>query len=106
MATDVGAAPRTTTPELAAQWRSLTRAATFVAILTSPAVFVWLHNRQGVAVPYAPLPAVMGAPPFRGLMDIVFRRYLQTPSLFGEESQELRESDVVARRRVAFWRGM
>jgi len=47
MATDAGAAPRPTTPELTAQWRSLARAATFVAVLTSPAVFVWLHNRQG-----------------------------------------------------------
>src|SRR3954447_17245114 len=106
MTTDVGAAPRTKTPELAAQWRSLTRAATFVAILTSPAVFVWLHNRQGLAVRYALLLTVIEVAAFRGLIDILFRRYIQTPSLFGEESQELRESDVVARRRVAFWRGM
>src|SRR5437773_1600232 len=106
MATDVGAAPRMTTPELAAHWRSLTRAATFVAVLTSPAVFVWLHNRQGLAVRYALVLTVIEVAAFRGLMDILFRRYLQTPSLFGEESQELRESDVVARRRVAFWRGM
>src|SRR2546423_11416031 len=102
MATDTRAV-RVTSPELAAQWRSLTRAATFVAILTSPAVFVWLHNRQGLAVRYALLLTVIEVAAFRGLMDILFRRYIKTPSLFGEESQELRESDVVARRRVAFW---
>ncbi|MFL5926051.1 MAG: AAA family ATPase, partial [Gaiellaceae bacterium] len=75
-------------------------------ILTSPAVFVWLHNRQGLAVRYALLLTVIEVAAFRGLMDILFRRYIKTPSLFGEESQELRESDVVARRRVAFWRGV
>jgi ATP-dependent Zn protease len=106
MATDAGAAPRPTTPELTAQWRSLARAATFVAVLTSPAVFVWLHNRQGLAVRYALLLTVIEIAAFRGLMDLIFRRYIKTPSLFGEESQELRESDIISRRRVAFWRGV
>src|SRR5262245_46430985 len=106
MATDAGAAPRPTTPELTAQWRSLTRAATFVAVLTAPALFVFLHNRQGLALRYALLLTVIGIAAFRGLMDLIFRRYLRTPSLFGEESQELREGDIIARRRVAFWRGV
>ena len=33
--------------ELADQWRRLTRAATVVALLTSPAVFVWFHEYNG-----------------------------------------------------------
>ena len=36
--------------ELAQQWRTLTRAATFVAILTSPAAFVWFHKHHGWSV--------------------------------------------------------
>jgi ATP-dependent Zn protease len=104
MTTDTRTALRVSAPELADQWRSLTRAATIVALLTSPAVFVWLHNREGLALRYALLLTVIEVGAFRGLVDLVFRRYIETPSLFGEESAELRESDIVARRRVAFWR--
>src|SRR5919204_246437 len=32
------------------QWRVLTRAATFVALLTSPAAFTWFHNREGWSI--------------------------------------------------------
>ena len=35
---------------LAAQWRRLIRAATIVAVLTSPAVFVWLHSYQDFGI--------------------------------------------------------
>src|SRR6266850_54980 len=104
MATDTTAAARVSSPELAAQWRSLARTATFVALLTSPAVFVWLHNHQGLAFRYALLLTVIEVGAFRGLVDLAFRRYIESPSLFGEESIELREGDIVARRRVAFWR--
>ena len=41
---------------------------------------------------------------FRGLVDLVFHRMIPWPSLFGLESPQLREEDVVARRRVWFWR--
>jgi ATP-dependent Zn protease len=106
MATDVSAAPRTPAPELTDQWRSLTRAATLVALLTSPAVFVWLYNHQGLAFRYALLLTVIEVAAFRGLIDLLFRRYIESPSLFGEESAALREGDIVARRRVAFWRSI
>jgi ATP-dependent Zn protease len=104
MATDAGAAPRT--PELTTQWRSLTRAATVVALLTSPAAFVWLYNHEGLAFRYALLLTVIEVAAFRGLIDLLFRRYIESPSLFGEASAELREGDIVARRRVAFWRSI
>src|SRR5436305_15045004 len=103
MATDASAAPHRP-PELTAQWRSLTRAATFVAVLTSPAVFVWLYNRQGLQFRYALLLTVIEVAAFRGLVDLAFRRVIETPSLFGEDSIELRDDDIVARRRAAFWR--
>jgi cell division protease FtsH len=105
MATDAGTAPRSPVSDLTSQWRSLTRAATFVAILTSPAAFVWFHNQEGWRLRYALLLTVLEVAAFRGLVDILFRRYIETPSLFGTDSVELREADVVGRRRVAFWRG-
>src|SRR3954467_13829883 len=104
MATAEGTSIRVTPPELAAQWKALTRAATFVALLTAPAVFVWLHNRQGLDFRYALVLTIIEVAAFRGLIDLGFRRYIQSPSLFGEESVELRESDIISRRRTAFWR--
>jgi len=104
MATDAGTSIRVTPPELAAQWRALTRAATFVALLTAPAVFVWLRNRQGLDFRYALVITIIEVAAFRGLIDLGFRRFIESPSLFGEESIELRESDIVSRRRTAFWR--
>jgi ATP-dependent Zn protease len=104
MATDAGTSIRVTSPELAAQWRALTRAATFVALLTAPAVFVWLRNRQGLDFRYALVITIIEVAAFRGLIDLGFRRFIESPSLFGEESIELRESDIVSRRRTAFWR--
>src|SRR3954465_2941063 len=104
MATAEGTSIRVTPPELAAQWKALTRAATFVALLTAPAVFVWLHNRQGLDFRYALVLTIIEVAAFRGLIDLGFRRYIESPSLFGEESVELRESDIISRRRTAFWR--
>jgi len=103
MAVEAHPAPRHE-PLLAQQWRSLGRAATLVAVLTSPAVFLWLHEHEGLALRYALLLTVVEVGAFRGLVDLVFRRFIESPSLFGEESAELRAEDVVARRRVSFWR--
>ena len=41
---------------------------------------------------------------FRGFADLLFRRLIPAPSLFGIESRELREEDIVGRRRAWFWR--
>ena len=35
---------------LADQWRRLSRAATFVAVLTSPAVFAWFYVQTGWSI--------------------------------------------------------
>src|SRR3954454_5313739 len=91
-------------PELAEQWRSLTRMATFVALLTAPAAFLWLHVHEGLALRYALLLTLIEGAAFRGGVDVLSRRFIESPSLFGEESPELRAEDVVARRRSAFWR--
>src|SRR5580765_122092 len=89
--------------ELAQQWRVLTRAATFVAILTSPAAFVWFHKQQGWSVGWSIVGAIGLIAAFRGFLDLILRRFLPWPSLFGTEDPRLREEDVVNRRRASFW---
>jgi ATP-dependent Zn protease len=90
--------------ELASQWRRLTRVATAVALITAPAVVVWLNQTQGWAWYWSILAALLVVVCFRGVVDLLFHRMIPRPSLFGLESQQLREEDVVARRRVWFWR--
>ena len=90
--------------ELAGQWRRLTRAATVVALVTAPAVVVWLNQTEGWSWIWSILAALFLVVCFRGLVDLLFHRLIPRPSLFGLESQQLREEDVVARRRVWFWR--
>ena len=90
--------------ELAGQWRRLTWAATAVALLTAPAVVVWLNQTQGWSWFWSILAALTAVVVFRGLVDLLFHRLIPRPSLFGLESPQLREEDVVARRRVWFWR--
>jgi cell division protease FtsH len=90
--------------ELASSWRRLTRAATFVALLTSPAVYVWLTQQQGWSWWTAALASLAMVIAFRGVIDLLFHRLIPWPSLFGLESPALREEDVVAHRRVWFWR--
>ena len=91
-------------PALGEQWRSLTRTATLVALLTAPVAFVWFHSHNGLAVRYALLLTLVEVAAFRGLVDVLFRRFIASPSLFGEEREELRAEDVVMRRRLSFWR--
>jgi ATP-dependent Zn protease len=90
--------------ELASQWRKLTRAATAVALVTAPALVVWFNQTQGWAWYWSILAALLVVVCFRGVFDLIFHRFIPRPSLFGLESQQLREEDVVARRRVWFWR--
>jgi ATP-dependent Zn protease len=89
--------------ELSNQWRALRRAATSVAVISSPAVFVWLFKMQELALGWAILLTVLSIAAFRGLLDLAFHRFIEWPSLFGIDNQAVREEDVVARRRVWFW---
>jgi ATP-dependent Zn protease len=88
---------------LAQRWRVLARAATFVAFLTSPAVFVYLHKQQGWNVGWSLVGALLLVAAFRGFVDLVLRRFIPWPSLFGTDDARMREEDVVNRRRAAFW---
>jgi len=90
--------------ELAKSWRKLTRAATVVAVLTAPALFVWFTHQNDWDWWVALLATLTIVIVFRGFADLLFRRLIPWPSLFGLESQTLREEDVVGRRRAWFWR--
>jgi cell division protease FtsH len=106
MATEALAArgPGESSTLLAAQWRQLTRAATVVALVTSPALFLYLHRELGWAVGWSLVVTLTAVAAFRGLVDLGFRKLLPWPSLFGTDDARMREEDVLGRRRLWFWR--
>jgi ATP-dependent Zn protease len=88
---------------LAAEWRKLGRAATVVAVLTSPALFSTLYVVNGWRLGWALLATVAGVVAFRGLIDVIAYRFIPRPSLYGADEQ-LKAEDVVFRRRRWYWR--
>jgi cell division protease FtsH len=88
---------------LATQWRQLTRAATFVALLTSPAFFVILYQRNGWGMLGALAVTAVAVIAFRGLVDVVARKLIPSPSLYGAD-QRLAAEDIIAKRRLWYWR--
>src|SRR3954447_11862665 len=99
--------PRTRREEqrnaLAIQWRSLTRAATIVALLTSPAFFAILYARNGWGFVAAFVVTLIAVIMFRGLIDVVARKLIPSPSLYGAD-QKMADEDVIAKRRTWYWR--
>ena len=87
---------------LAYEWRQLTRAATFVALLTAPAFFLILYDSDHWSVVAALIVTVLAVLLFRGLVEVLARRLIPSPSLFG--SEDLKADDIVARRRYWYWR--
>src|SRR5215208_4134049 len=90
--------------QLADQWRTLRRAATFVALISSPAVFAWLYLAESWSAGKAAIATFLLVIASRGLLDLAFNRMIPWPSLFATESTLLRDEDVVNRRRAWFWR--
>jgi ATP-dependent Zn protease len=88
---------------LSEQWRRLSRAATLVAVMTAPAIFVWLHYYQDWGIGWSLLTTLLLTAAFRGFADVAVRRWIPWPNLFGEEDVRLQEEDVVNRRRAWFW---
>jgi cell division protease FtsH len=88
---------------LSDQWRALRRSATFVAVLSAPAVFLWLWKHTGLSLGWAILTTAVATLAFRGLLDLAFRRFIPWPSLFATDDIRLREEDVLNRRRAWFW---
>jgi ATP-dependent Zn protease len=88
---------------LAFEWRRLTRAATFVALLTAPAFFLVLYDSNHLGLVASILITVLAVLLFRGLVEVVVRTVIPWPSLLGSGA-ELKEEDIVARRRFWYWR--
>jgi ATP-dependent Zn protease len=88
---------------LAYEWRRLTRAATFVALLTAPAFFLVLYESNHLSLIASVLLTALGVLLFRGLVEVIVRRFLPWPSLLGA-GQQMKEEDIVARRRYWYWR--
>ncbi len=84
--------------------RRLTRAATFVALMTSPLVFFWFHHHNGWSTTKSLLATLALVIVFRGLTDVLVRRVIPWPSLFGTDDARLREEDITNRRRAWTWR--
>ncbi len=88
---------------LAREWRRLGRAATFVAVLTSPGMFVWLYGANGWPWFWALLATFVLVIAFRGFVDVVAHKLIPRASLYGA-GHELMAQDIVDRRRVWYWR--
>jgi ATP-dependent Zn protease len=88
---------------LAIQWRGLTRVATAVALLTSPAFFLVLYETDHIGFAGAVIITAIAVITFRGLVEVVARKLIPSPSLYGAD-ESLKEDDIVARRRYWYWR--
>src|SRR5262249_1610825 len=89
---------------LSKELRRLTRAATFVAIMTSPVAFYWFHHHNGWSIGKSLPVTFLAIVGFRGLVDVLVRRVIPWPSLFGTDDARLREEDITNRRRAWTWR--
>jgi ATP-dependent Zn protease len=89
---------------LASQLRKLARVATFIAVLTSPAAYFWFRHNTHLSIGGSIAATVGVVIGFRGLVDLIIRRLIPWPSLFGTEETRLREEDIVNRRRAWTWR--
>ncbi len=88
---------------LAREWKRLGRAATFVAVLTSPVLFVLLFRGLEWGLLGSLLGTIAGVAIFRGLIDVLAHRFIPAPTLYGADP-ELKDEDVVSRRRLWYWR--
>jgi ATP-dependent Zn protease len=109
-ADDVVRPPGLTAPEeqraLNDQWRSLRRSATVVAVLCAPAAFVWLWQVEDVSFGWTLVATAVAVFAFRGLLDLIFWRFIPRPSMFALDDEKTREEDVLNRRRHWFWRSI
>src|SRR6476469_7744671 len=89
---------------LTRELRRLTRVATIVAVLASPSVYYWFHHHGGMGAGKAVFWTFVSVLIFRGAAEILIRRVIPWPSLFGTDDARLREEDIVNRRRAWTWR--
>src|SRR5215207_4752892 len=85
------------------EWRRLTRAATFVAVLTSPAVVAWLYSVHDWPLPWALLATFVLVIACRGFIDVLAHKLIPRATLYGA-GRDLQDEDIISRRRVWYWR--
>jgi ATP-dependent Zn protease len=90
-------------PALAHEWRALTRAATGVALLTAPAFFLVMFDTDHASLALSIIVTIFAVLVFRGLVEVVARRFIPSPTLYGAD-ESLKKDDLVARRRYWYWR--
>ena len=88
------------------QWRALRRSATIVAVLCAPAAFLWLWQIENVSFGWTLVATALAVFAFRGLLDLIFWRFIPRPSMFALDDERTREEDVLNRRRHWFWRSI
>ena len=88
---------------LSRELRRLTRVATVITVISSPSVFYWFHHHNGMGVGKALILTFLACAAFRGVVDILVRKVIPWPSLFGTDDPRLREEDIVNRRRWWTW---
>ncbi len=108
MASDAGTAPSPrrleTDLQLSDDWRRLGRAATAVAVVTAPVAFTWFHAHNGWGFGWSLAATILEIAAFRGVVDVVLRKLIPWPSLFGTDDARLRAEDAINRRRAWYWR--
>ena len=72
--------------ELARAWRRLTRVATGVAVLTSPALYLLFHDANHSFVLSLVL-TIVALLLFRGLVDVIVHRFIPWPSMYGADGR-------------------
>src|SRR5438105_2043296 len=88
---------------LAHEWRRLTRAATIVALFTAPAFFLILYDQDHWSLAASLIVTALAVVVFRGLVEVIARKLIPWPSLYGAE-ESLKKDDLTARRRHWYWR--
>jgi ATP-dependent Zn protease len=88
---------------LAREWKRLGRAATAVALLTSPILFAMLTTAYEWPWYWAVLGALGMVVVFRGGVDVLAHKLIPSPSIYGAETA-LQQDDVIGRRRLWYWR--
>jgi ATP-dependent Zn protease len=85
------------------EWRRLGRAATIVAVLTSPALFAWMYAANDWPLGWSLLATFVAVIAFRGFIDVVAHKLIPRASLYGA-GRELMDADIIGQRRVWYWR--
>ncbi len=85
-------------------WQRLSSWVTLVTLLAVPTLVEYFHIVQNWSLPKSFLWGFGIAIIFRGVLELLFRKTLPWPTLFDTESRELKETDIMNRRRFWFWR--